>query len=78
MKKAIVVRGTLAEPRRIELDEPVTQLQGRVEVVLQAEASQVTGARDVFDVIAALPGGPRSKDVIDGQIGEERESWSGR
>jgi hypothetical protein len=36
MAKAIVVRGRLADPRHVELEESITALTGEVEVVLRA------------------------------------------
>lgn len=38
MERAIVVKGNLTDPKHIELDEPVTELQGPVEVVVRRAA----------------------------------------
>jgi len=35
MEYSIVVQGSLSDPRHIELDEPVTELRGVVEVILR-------------------------------------------
>jgi hypothetical protein len=35
MEYSIVVRGSISDPKHIELDEPVTELQGMVEVILR-------------------------------------------
>jgi hypothetical protein len=35
MEYSIVVQGSLSDPRHIELDEPVTELHGVVEVILR-------------------------------------------
>lgn len=35
MERAIIVRGKMSDPRHIELDEPVTEVQGTVEVVVR-------------------------------------------
>jgi hypothetical protein len=35
MEYGIVVQGSLRDPRHIELDEPVTELHGMVEVILR-------------------------------------------
>jgi hypothetical protein len=76
MERAIVVRGRLADPRHIELDEPVTEVQGSVEVVLRATQASSNGpAQDVFELIAELPAGRRSKEEIDREISHERSSW---
>lgn len=78
METAIIVRGNLADPRHIEIEEPVTGLTGRVEVVLRAAAGAPAAVRDVFDLVASLTAGTRSKEDIDQQITEERASWEDR
>lgn len=79
MERAIVVRGKLSAPKRIELDEPVTELEGEVEVVLRPVSDRAEGkAEDIFDFIAKLPPGTRTKEDIDRQFREERESWGDR
>jgi len=76
MERAIVVRGRLADSRHVELDEPVTEMKGPVEVVLRPLPERAEGEEeDIFDFIAKLPLGTRSKEDIDRQIREERESW---
>lgn len=35
MERAVVVRGTLTEPDRIELDEPLSGIRGAVEVTVR-------------------------------------------
>jgi hypothetical protein len=77
MERAIVVRGKLSDPRHIELDEPVTELRGPVEVVVRPVPSESAGP-DVFDLIAAQPPGVRCKSEIDRQIREERGGWGDR
>jgi hypothetical protein len=79
MERAIVVRGVLSDPLHIELAEPVTEIQGEVEVVVRlASASQPQPRQDIFDFIASLPPGTRSKEEIDRQIQEERDAWGDR
>lgn len=36
MAKAVIARGRMQDPRHIELDEPVTDLDGEIEVVLRS------------------------------------------
>jgi hypothetical protein len=79
METAIIIRGRIADPHHIELDEPVQGLTGSVEVVLRAvETGTGAAARDVFDLIASLAPGGRSKADIDRQIADERASWGDR
>jgi len=63
MERAVVVRGTLIDAQHIGLDEPVTDLAGRVDVVLRRVPSD-NEDEDIFDFIAALPPGTRNKDDI--------------
>jgi hypothetical protein len=79
MERAIIVRGTLSDPLHIELAEPVTGLRGEVEIVVRsAPASQSQPRQDIFDFIASLPPGTRSKEDIDRQVQEERNAWGDR
>lgn len=79
MQRALVVSGKSFDSRHIELDEPVTEIEGQVEVVLLAVFPQPDGdEEDIFDFIAKLPSGTRSKDDIDRQIIEERDGWGDR
>jgi len=79
MERAIVVRGTLSDPLHIVLAEPVTELRGEVEVVVRSvPAAQLQPRQDIFDFIASLPPGTRSKEDIDRQIQEERDAWGDR
>jgi hypothetical protein len=75
MESAIIVRGRMADPRHIELSEAVPGLTGDVEVVLrQVVPTPEASAPDVFELIASLSPGTRSKDDIDEQIADERAS----
>jgi hypothetical protein len=79
MARAVVVTGKLSDVRHIELDEPVTEIEGAVEVVLRPRKTTPAGKTgSIFDLIARLPGGTRSKEDIDRQTREERESWGDR
>lgn len=51
MQRAIIVRGRLSGPRRIELDEAV-EVTGEVEVVLRPlEPREASRGQDVFEFI---------------------------
>lgn len=62
MESAIIVRGKMADSRHIELSEAVPGLTGDVEVVLRRVARAPEEPRpDVFELIASLGAGTRSK-----------------
>lgn len=77
MERAIIVRGRLSGPRRIDLDEPVDEVTGEVEVVVRSVEAK-PARRSLADVLRSLPPGTRSKEDIDRQIAEERDSWGDR
>jgi len=79
MEKTIVVRGKLSDPLHIELAEPISELQGEVEVVIRSvTSSRPQLSQDIFEFIAHLSPGARSKEDIDRQIQEERDAWGDR
>jgi hypothetical protein len=79
MQKPITVRGRLTDPRRIELDEPLKDVTGEVEVIVRpVEPTVEKAAQDIFDFLRSLPAGTRSKEDIDRQIADERDSWGDR
>jgi hypothetical protein len=76
MRRAIVVRGRLINPSTVELDEPVSELTGDVEVVLcDVAGDQTVRGESIFEFLRRLPVGTRTKEDIDRQIGEERDAW---
>ncbi len=79
MGKTVAVRGRLTDASHIELDEPVTDLVGPVDIVLRkASTTSDISDEDIFEFIAKLPGGARSKADIDEQIRGERGRWADR
>jgi hypothetical protein len=76
MNRGLIARGRLSDPQHIELSEPVSDIRGDVEVRIRQLPK--AGAEDVFDLIAGLAPGSRSKADIDQQIREERASWGDR
>jgi hypothetical protein len=78
MGPGVVVRGRL-HGRHIDLDEPLGELDGEVEVVVRAvEPASAKTLESIFDFIRSLPPGTRTKEDIDRQIAEERDSWGER
>jgi hypothetical protein len=78
MKRGVVVRGRL-HGRHIDLDEPVDQIDGEVEVVVRAvEHTRAKPVESIFELIRKLPPGTRTKEDIDRQIAEERDGWDDR
>ncbi len=77
MDSSTAVRGKL-KGRHIELDEPIEDLEGEVEVYIRAADTALPPALKLLEVIAAMPVGQREKADIDAEIAFERNSWDGR
>jgi hypothetical protein len=77
MVRAVVVKGHLVDPRRVELEEPVDVETREVEIIVRvAEPARNTSDSDsVAAFLRSLPPGTRSTADIDQQVREERESW---
>ena len=74
MVRAVVVKGHLVGPSTVQLDEPVHESASEVEVILRVPAEgRSQGSLAAF--LRDLPAGGRTKEDIDRQIREERESW---
>ncbi len=56
MKRAVVVRGNLSDPSHIELDEPVPDIRGPVEVTVRPIQEPALGSPPtVLQAMRALP-----------------------
>lgn len=76
MRESITMRGKLSDSRYIELAEPIEGVGEEVEVVIRPITSHA--GISIFEIFAALPPGSRTKEDIDRQIREERDSWGDR
>lgn len=74
----LALKGNLADPENIRLDKPVRELKGRVRVTLEPENEDRTPRKNLFDWLESRPAGHRTKEDIDLQIAEERDSWGDR
>jgi hypothetical protein len=75
MARARKIRGRLSDPLHIELDEPVNDFTGPVEVVVRAaEQSSLTAQTHEFiGACADLGHAPSSEDIDEAR----REMWAG-
>ena len=81
MNTSIVIKGHLASPLHIRLDEPVTSFKGAVEVSLRpVPVQRIHSKRSVplAQWIKALPSGLRDKADMDRQLRHERDAWGDR
>lgn len=76
MSRVRAVRGRLVSPQTVELDEPVRSRSDEVEVLVEVEDAKPSNEiSNLADFLESLPPGTRSKEDIDRQILEERDSW---
>jgi len=75
MGHAVKVRGRFSDPRHIELDEPVNDLTGPVDVVVQAaeRPAATTTARGFIGLCGDLGPAPSAEEIDQGR----REMWAG-
>jgi hypothetical protein len=75
MAHSIRVRGRLSDPRHIELDEPVNDLAGLVDVVVQEAAPPAapTTSRSFIGLCADLGPAPSAEEIDEAR----REMWAG-
>lgn len=75
MTRARKVRGRMSDPRHIELDEPVNDLTGSVEVVVRAAEVPASSAppQALFGLCADLGRAPSAADIDQAR----RDMWAG-
>jgi hypothetical protein len=73
MPRTVVIKGRVVGPHTVELETALPDRTQEVEVV--ARVSDRVGGK-LSDYVRGLPPGTRSKNDIDRQIREERDSWS--
>ena len=73
MPRTVVIKGRVVGPHTVELETALRDRTQEVDVVARV-ADRVGGK--LSDYVRGLPPGTRSKDEIDRQIREERDSWS--
>jgi hypothetical protein len=67
MPRAVKVRGRLSDPRHIELDQPVHDLRGPVDVVVQSVQQEVspTTTQGLIGMCADLGQAPSAEEMDD-------------
>ena len=74
MQREIIINGRLIGPRNVELDQPVANLSGEVEVTLRPRPNGAPG-ESLSAFLQSLPPGTRTREDIDQQLNEEKDAW---
>ena len=72
MTRTVIIKGHKTGPNTVELDQPLPNETTEVEVVARVKTA---GGGKLSDFLRSLPPGTRTKQDIDRQINEERDSW---
>ena len=72
MTRTVVIKGRVIGPQTVQVDEPLPAHTSEVEVLAHVRTA---GAGKLSDFLRSLPPGTRSKEDIDRQVNEERDSW---
>jgi len=76
MSESVIIKGRLVGPTRVELLQPAGDVEVEVEVVVHpAIAANQPPAQNLAQFLESLPAGQRTKEEVDAQICEERDSW---
>ena len=74
MGHAVVMRGHL-HGAHIDLERPVADLAGDVEVSIRRVPTRAGAPSSLLDLVATFPTGSRTKEDIDRQLADERDAW---
>lgn len=72
MTRTVVIKGRVVGPHTVELDQPLPE---QTNEVVDVVARVKTSGRKLSEIISSFPPGTRTKEDIDRQINEERDSW---
>ena len=72
MKNTLLIHGRLTGPTTIELDQPISDVEGEVDVIVRRKVETAEESETVFEFLSKLPPGTRSREDIDQEIREER------
>jgi hypothetical protein len=75
MSRAVIVRGHAIDGTTVRLDEPLPPDAKEIEVVVRLRDEPARCGERLGDFLRNLPPGTRTKEDIDRQIAEERDSW---
>jgi hypothetical protein len=71
----VVIKGRVVNATTVALDEPLPEDATDVDVVVHLDRTAENQVQAMIDFLAGLPPGVRTKEDIDRQIEEERNSW---
>ncbi len=75
MSRAVIVKGHVLDGNTVRLDEPLPPDVREIEVVVRLQDKATGTRKKLGDFLRSLPPGTRTKEEIDKQVAEERDSW---
>jgi len=76
MSESVIIKGRLVGPTRVELLQPVGDVEVDVEVLVHPTTpTSRPSSPNLAQFLESLPIGNRTKEEVDAQIREERDSW---
>ncbi len=75
---SIIRKGTLVSPQIVKLDEPAQGVAADVEIILHVVSESVRDEETIFDYVARITPGTKSRAELDAQLAEERAAWGDR
>ena len=73
----MIIKGRLVGPTTVELEEPVEGASGE-SVLVQIDEHAGSSAGGFLEFLRTIPAGRKSRDQIDGELRDERDSWGDR
>ena len=75
MGDTLVIKGRVVNSTTVKVEEPLPERAIDVEVVVHLADSAQGQVQAMIDFLTSLPPGARTKEEIERQIEEERNSW---
>ena len=75
MGETVVIKGHVVNSTTVTLDEPLPEHATDVDVVVHLADAAENQVQAMIDFLTSLPPGAHTKEEIDRQIEEDRNSW---
>jgi len=73
--ETVVIKGHVVDSTTVALDEPLPKNARDIDVVVHLDGPAEDQLQAMIDFLSSLPPGTRTKEDIDRQIEEDRNTW---